>query len=268
MKKYLLMMLALVLTINAEAQRRDRRPPRGGRPERTMAQIDTARLAKFASKKIDTADGILRYREARIDVANGDNPALVIYMHGASGRGSDNTRQMRQLGIYSICDYMQQHGIKGYLLVPQCPEDRFWAGNRESQPYTEPVKKLVKLYLEKGNVDSTRIYIFGVSMGGGGTWKILSEMPGVFTGALVVSGGYRGRSYSQIAKTPCYLTIGEKEGKDRVRQFQLLFENIRLAGGDTKYEILPKLDHPETCVQSFTDERIGWVFGNRKEQIP
>lgn len=79
----------------------------------------------------------------------------------------------------------------------------------------------------------------------------------------LASGGYRGRSFSQIAKTPCYLTIGEKEGKDRVRQFQLLFENIRLAGGDAKYDVLPKLDHPETCVQSFTDERIGWVFGNR-----
>jgi hypothetical protein len=51
---------------------------------------------------------------------------------------------------------------------------------------------------------------------------------------------------------------------DGVRQFQLLFENIRLAGGVTKYDILSKLDHPETCVQSFTDERISWVFGNKK----
>jgi hypothetical protein len=45
MKKVLLMMLALVLTIGAEAQRGDRRPPRGGKAERTMIQIDTARLA-------------------------------------------------------------------------------------------------------------------------------------------------------------------------------------------------------------------------------
>ncbi len=35
------MLLALVLTINAEAQRGERRTPRGGRPERTMTQIDT-----------------------------------------------------------------------------------------------------------------------------------------------------------------------------------------------------------------------------------
>lgn len=99
MKKILLMTLALVLTIGAKAQRGDRRPPRGGRPEQTMAQIDTALLAKFAVKKIETADGVLHYREARIDAANGDKPALVIYMHGASGRGNDNIRQMRQQGI-------------------------------------------------------------------------------------------------------------------------------------------------------------------------
>ena len=264
MRRALLIMSALMLTMGVQAQRNGpRHRHRGGRPERTMAQIDTAKLAPFAAKKIDTPDGVLHYREARIDAENNNKPALVIYMHGASGRGSDNTRQMRQHGIYSIYDYMQQHGIKGYLLVPQCPEDRFWAGNREQQPYTEPVKQLIKLYLERGHVDSTRVYIYGVSMGGGGTWKILSEMSGTFAAAMVVSGNYRGSRYNQIAKTPVYITVGAKEGKDRTRDFQLLYENIGLAGGEAKYDILPKLDHPETCVQSFSEERIGWVFGHQ-----
>ena len=108
MTRVLLMMLALMLTMGVQAQRIGSRPrPRGGRPERTMTQIDTAKLAPFAAKKIDTPDRVLHYREARIDAENNDKPALVIYMHGASGRGSDNTRQMRQHGIYSIYDYMQ-----------------------------------------------------------------------------------------------------------------------------------------------------------------
>ena len=97
MKKILLMLLALVLTINAEAQRGERRTPRGGRPERTMTQIDTAQLAKFAAKKIDTPDGVLHYREACIDAANDNKPALVIYMHGASGRGSDYASGIKAL---------------------------------------------------------------------------------------------------------------------------------------------------------------------------
>ena len=266
MMKFLLMLLALVLTTGIHAQRGDRRPPRGGRPERTLETVDKEKLAPFAAKKIDTADGVLHYREAHIDAANGDKPALFIYMHGASGRGSDNTRQMHQLGIYSIYDYMQQHGIKGYFLVPQCPEANSWAGNREGKPYTEPVKKLINLYLEKGHVDSIRVYIFGVSMGGGGTWKLLSEMPGTFAGALIASGGYRDRDYKTIAQTPVYITVGSKEGKDRSREFQQLYEDIKQAGGEAKLDILEGLDHPETCVQSFTEERMGWVFGHTRNK--
>ena len=60
------MFLTLILTLGAEAQRGYRRAPRGGKPEHTMAQTDTARLAKFAAKKMDTSDGVLHYREARI----------------------------------------------------------------------------------------------------------------------------------------------------------------------------------------------------------
>lgn len=269
MKKIILIIIASLLSVGINAQPGGRRPhhsPKGGRPERTLERIDSAKLAPFKALSISTSDGTLRYREARIDAVGNDKPALVIYMHGASGRGNDNLRQMRQMGIYSIYDYMQQHGIKGYLLVPQCPEDRFWAGNRESQPYTEPVQKLISLYLEKGNVDSTRVYIFGVSMGGGGTWKLLSDMQPTFAAALIASGNYRGSNYKKLAETPVYITIGEKEGKDRCRQFQLLYENIHLNGGDTKFDILPKLDHPETCVHSFTEERMHWVFSHSKNK--
>ena len=49
MKKIQLLMVALLLVVGAKAQ------------------IDTARLAKFAAKTIDTPDGVLHYREARID---------------------------------------------------------------------------------------------------------------------------------------------------------------------------------------------------------
>ena len=50
MKKYLLFLLALVLTIGVEAQRRN--------GERGGASIDD-----FAAKSITTADGVLPYRE-------------------------------------------------------------------------------------------------------------------------------------------------------------------------------------------------------------
>ena len=266
MKKTLILMLALIMCTAVMAQRgpRGSRQRLGGNPERTMEQIDSTKLAPFKAMQMDGPDGMLKYREARIDVQTADKPALVIYMHGASGRGQDNTREMRQLGIYSIYDYMAKAGIKGYLVVPQCPEDYYWAGNRECKPYTDNVKHLIKQYIERGNADPSRVYNFGVSMGGGGTWKLLGEMPDTFAAALIASGQYRDMNLKKAAKTPVCLTIGGAEGS-RCKDFQNMAEELKDKGGDVMFDILPGLDHPETCVQSFTDERMAWVFSHKRE---
>ena len=170
---------------------------------------------------------------------------------------------MRQLGIYSIYDYMVKADIKGYLLVPQCPEGYNRAGNRESKPYTDNVKHLIKQYVEKGNVDPIRVCIFGVSMGGSGIWKMLGEMTDTFADALIASGQYPDIDLNKTAKTPVYLTIGGAEG-NRISSFQNMAEGLKDNGGDVMFDILPDLNHGETCVQSFTDERMAWVFNHKR----
>ena len=232
-----------------------RRPP----------QIDSAKLKDFAARKIDTEDGPLQYREAFIDVQEGSSPALVIYLHGSSGRGDDNLRQMRQQGIYAIQDYMKKHGIRGYLLVPQCPSDCRWQGNQRGKPCTGPVKRLVNLYLDKGLADRSRVYILGASMGGGGAWKLINEMPGVFAAALVASGDYRGGQFQSLSSTPAYMTVGEEEGTERVQDIRRLAKNIGDAGGEVRLVVLPGLDHKETCVQSFSNDGLAWMFKHRRD---
>ena len=232
--------------------------------ERTPPQEYSIILDDFAARKIDTEDGPLQYREAFINVQDGSSPALVIYLHGSSGRGDDNLRQMRQQGVYAIQDYMKKHGIRGYLLVPQCPSDCRWLGYQGGKPCTGPVKCLVNLYLDKGLADRSRVYILGASMGGGGVWKLINDMPGVFAAALVASGDYRGDQFQALSSTPAYMTVGEEEGEERVQDIRRLAKNIGAAGGEVRLVVLPGLDHKETCVQSFSNDGLAWVFKHRR----
>ena len=250
MKKIILFLLALALTIGADAQR--------GNGVRRASSIDD-----FVAKSITTADGVLPYREALINVGAEGKPTLVLYMHSANGRGSDNTRQMRQQAVYAICDYMQQHGIKGYLLVPQCPEDRYWPGNRDYEAYTEPVKQLISLYMTEFDIDPARVYVFGASMGGAGTWRLIGELSGTFSAALIASGNYWGSDYVAVCGTPVYMTVGGAEGDTRVGQFRQLYEDLFAMGADVRFDILADLEHGATCEQSFTEERIAWVFSHQ-----
>lgn len=72
----------------------------------------------------------LPYRKAVVNTdadANG-RVSLVIYLHGGSSRGSDNTTQMNEKGIDSISNYLLTQHIPAVFLVPQCPLSASWGG--------------------------------------------------------------------------------------------------------------------------------------------
>lgn len=102
-------------------------------------------------------------------------------------------------------------------------------------------------------------------MGGGGVWRMLNECPNAFAAAFVVSGMYRNFDPKNVAKTPLYVTLGGAEDAKPRADFPAIVEVVRNAGGEVMFDIIPGLNHPQTCEQSFTAERIGWVFGHERQ---
>ncbi|MBR4673472.1 MAG: hypothetical protein IKP00_03325 [Victivallales bacterium] len=47
-----------------------------------------------------------------------------------------------------------------------------------------------------------------------------------------------------------------------------LSERIAKAGGEAHFDVLSGLDHAETCAQSFSDERLAWLFSHIKDVPP
>jgi predicted peptidase len=73
---------------------------------------------------------------------------------------------------------MLDHRMNVLFLIPQCPADHNWAGNRNFPSYLGPVKELLKLYAD--STDRQHAYLFGASMGGSGVWRMLNECPNTF----------------------------------------------------------------------------------------
>ena len=230
-------------------------------PAEYTAQINGV----YEAQQLKTSEGTLPYRVAHLNPDSlTDKPALVLYLHSANGRGSDNISQFqRQKAIVSIYNYMVAHRMNVIFLVPQCPVDHNWPGNRDLPSYIGPVKELLQLYAD--STDAQHKYVFGASMGGSGIWRLLNECPNTFAAAFIASGMYRNINPQMAAKTPLYVTVGGAED-DRPREdCQRVTESIRAAGGEVRFDIIPGLNHPQTCEQSFTAERIGWVFGHGRE---
>ena len=136
-------------------------------------------------------------------VVNGDYEArlpFILFLHGAGERGSDNLAQTK-VGLPVLMQTLKTAGLEHYVLwAPQCPSDQRWTDvdwkaiehTMKKNP-TWPMQVLMNgidsLVLNSTMIDTTRMYIVGLSMGGYGTWEYIARQPYRFAGAIPVCGG-------------------------------------------------------------------------------
>src|SRR5690606_12461619 len=131
---------------------------------------------------------------------------LVLFMHGAGERGSDNEKQLTH-GAPLFTDPENRQNHPAIVVFPQCPENKYWVDIavrktlREGLNTTfdtmgdsavneqQMVIELVHHLLANEAVDPDRLYIMGLSMGAMGTFEILARHPQLFAAAIPICGG-------------------------------------------------------------------------------
>ncbi|MBQ8811106.1 MAG: hypothetical protein IJZ70_02180 [Bacteroidales bacterium] len=202
-------------------------------------------------------NGIL-YQVMENDIKSKASNALVIYLHGRSGSGTDNQKQMEQPGVSAIARFLKKNRISSYFIVPQCPSDHEWDGRDGRPGYTDKVEELISLYLSSGDIDPERIYICGVSMGASGVWKLLKDNPTLFASAIIASGQTRNASAAEFKDTPIYITAGSDERS--YGPLEWFAAEINKAGGSAIFELLPGKRHREACDSAISSKRLKWLF--------
>jgi predicted peptidase len=97
-----------------------------------------------------------------------DKFPLIVFLHGSGERGTD----LELVKNHSPFTYQELINSPVAILAPQCPENIWWN--------TEALYQLILDVSVKYNVDKTRIYLTGLSMGGWGAWKLAEEHPEMF----------------------------------------------------------------------------------------
>lgn len=201
----------------------------------------------------------LVYRKAEIFHSLQEKAALVIYLHGGSSKGNDNTTQMKESAIDSISNYLTSRKINSVVLVPQCPSDRSWGG-----AMNEALKALIDEYAFDGTIDTNRIYIMGGSMGGSGTWNMVSSYPNLFAAAMPVAGNPAKCNALQVATTPIFTVMGTADEIMNISTVTDFCNQLRSAGGEVEMETEEGWNHETTCIKSFTTARLDWIFAHYK----
>ncbi|MBR5081816.1 MAG: prolyl oligopeptidase family serine peptidase [Bacteroidales bacterium] len=210
------------------------------------------------------------YRSQKADTMTEALP-MVIFLHGAGERGNDNYMQLKHCIKYFLDDTVTGR-YPFLLMVPQCPNERRWVNTdwslpehtMDSLPTAElrGVMTLLDSLTACGVVDSTRVYISGISMGGFGVWDALQRWPEKFAAAIPICGGGDPAFAHVMKDIPIYIFHGMLDGAVMPSRSIQMYNALREVGNEEAILVTyPELGHLCWDEAFSTPGLFEWLFG-------
>jgi len=243
-------------------------------PATSSAQNDSENL--FEAREYKSEDGsILPYRILLPDdFEEGKIYPLVLFLHGMGERGDDNEAQLTW-GVEAFAkeDFRKDH--PAIVIAPQAPDDDFWANlnwrENDAALMENPTKPLQMAYelihklSDDYPVDRDRLYITGLSMGGFGTWDLITRYPDTFAAAMPVCGGGDSSKAHLLMDLPIWNFHGALDDVVPPELSRDMIDAIREAGGTPGYTEYPHVDH-FSWIPAYEDRfALEWLFDQKKE---
>lgn len=179
---------------------------------------------------------------------------IIIFLHGSGERGND-LEKVKSWGPPSIVE--KNPNFPFIVISPQCPEGERW------NIYL--LKAMIDDIIAKYNVDKSRIYLTGLSMGGYGAWELAMAFPKYFAAIAPICGGGNPRFVDQLRSIPVWVFHGMKDESVPEQQSAVMVDALKKNGGDVEYTILPEGGHVDAWVYAY--EKAGlfdWFLKHNK----
>lgn len=229
-------------------------------------------VSLFSSEKYENDKGeTLLYRQLISDYDPVTKYPLVIFLHGSGERGDDNEAQLKW-GVrnFATAKNMKLHPC--IVIAPQCPAGMSW-GNYDYdemslQPTpTQPMKllrELIQQKIENLPVDTNRIYITGLSMGGYGTYDALTRYPDLFAAAVPVCGAGDVSKVDSFDHVPIWIFHGALDDAVFPSYAHKMVEALTQAGANPGFTQYPEVGH-FSWIAAYSDEMMmEWLFRQHK----
>lgn len=226
---------------------------------------------KYISDKKDT----LHYRQLNPDYSPLRKYPLIIFLHGSGERGNDNESQLK----WGVNNFASEHNMishPAFIIAPQCPQNMQWSNFKNDKSTTalslnptpsKPMELLIGLIrqLKKDMpVDTNRIYITGLSMGGYGTFDAIERYPHLFAAAVPVCGGGDTAKAVSIAHIPIWIYHGAEDAAVNPLYALDMFTALTKAGAHPGFTQYPEVGH-FSWLGAYSDPlMIDWLFRQHK----
>ncbi len=198
---------------------------------------------------------------------------LVVFLHGVGERGYDNERQLLN-GVLAFAETAHQRRYPCYVLAPQCPPDARWSGAdirtavTWSETPTEPMRLLMtlieQLLRDEPDIDPSRLYLTGLSMGGAGVFDLLMRRPEWFAAAVPLCGGGDPAQAHRIRNVPVWIFHGRQDEVVPPSRSRHIAEALRKHGQPVRYTEYETLAHAIWHQTYYNPSLMAWLFAQRK----
>ena len=191
---------------------------------------------------------------------------LILYLHGMGERGTDNNLQTTWMG--GILQHTQAGQYAAYVLAPQINTD-MWFQSYNNSP-TEAMKltmqALQQVISSNPNIDISRIYVTGVSMGGMGVWDIMRWMPNQFAAAVPMSGAADPSTAAGIKNIPVWAFQGGADTLVPPNYMRAMIQALKNAGGSPLYTEIAGAGHViwDPIYYDASNTLFPWLFAQQK----
>ena len=183
---------------------------------------------------------------------------VVLFLHGASLRGTDLNRVRR----YGPLDAISMgRDINAIIIAPQNP-----GGAWNSYKVLDILNWVCKQY----DVDTNRIYLIGMSLGGFGTIEFLANHAEKIAASMELCGGTIRKDLCKLNTVPLWIIHGTADRAVPVSRAQEIYESMKKCGPTDllRLDKWPGVNHGDLARLFYLKETYDWLFAHSKADNP
>ena len=191
-------------------------------------------------------------------VESHERTPLIIFLHGASLCGT-NMQKVRRYG--PIDAISRGRVIPALVVAPQNP-----GGSWQPKRICAVLDYVVRTY----NVDTARVYVIGMSLGGYGTLDFVGTYPDRIAAAMALCGGCTLSDLSGIGRVPLWIMHGTADRDVTVSHSKAIVTAIRAAGGGglLRYDWLKGASHGYPARLFYLTKTYDWLLSHSRDDTP
>ncbi len=188
--------------------------------------------------------------------ADGAAWPMILFLHGSGERGTDIEIVKKNGPPKLIAEGKQFPFI---IVSPQCPEGMRWS--------VDTLNDLLNSVVAKYNVDTNRIYLTGLSMGGYGTYALAMAYPHRFAAIAPVCGEGDLTRAEVLKDTPIWVFHGEKDNVVPIETDILMVQILRNMGNPVKFTTYPNVGHDAWTPAYNNPKLYKWFLKHKRKPV-